>query len=102
MAKLKDNMVELDSQPQRVSNLPRPGTIEGPFPFKRNGIYYLTFPHEVNGAERLEYSTAKSPLGPYEWKGVIMDQSASRCWTNHQSVVEYKGQWYLFYHDDGQ
>ena len=100
MAKLKDNMVELDSQPQRVSNLPRPGTIEGPFPFKRNGIYYLTFPHEVNGAERLEYSTAKSPLGPYEWKGVIMDQSASRCWTNHQSVVEYKGQWYLFYHDD--
>jgi beta-xylosidase len=99
MAKLKDNMVELETQPQRVQNLPRPGTIEGPFPFKRNGIYYLTFPHEVSGAERLEYLTANSPLGPYEWKGIIMDQSPSRCWTNHQSVVEYKGQWYLFYHD---
>jgi hypothetical protein len=38
-------------------------------------------------------------MGPYEWKGIIMDQSASGCWTNHQSIVEYKGQWYLFYHD---
>jgi beta-xylosidase len=99
VAKLKDNMVELDSQPQRIANLPRPGLIEGPFPFERNGIYYLTFPHEVDGQERLEYSIADNPMGPYEWKGVIMDQSASGCWTNHQSIVEYKGQWYLFYHD---
>ena len=29
-----------------------------------------------------------------------MDKSASGCWTNHHSIVEYKGQWYLFYHDD--
>lgn len=99
MAKLKDNMVELDSQPQRVQNLPRPGLIEGPFPFERNGIYYLTFPHVQNKTERLEYSVAKSPLGPYEWKGVIMDELPSGCWTIHQSIVEYKGQWYLFYHD---
>jgi beta-xylosidase len=99
MAKLKDNMVELDSKPQQVQNLPRPGLIEGPFPFERNGIYYLTYPHVQNKIERLEYSVAKSPLGPYEWKGVIMDESTSGCWTNHQSVVEYKGQWYLFYHD---
>ncbi|MBN2131137.1 MAG: family 43 glycosylhydrolase [Sedimentisphaerales bacterium] len=99
MAKLKDNMVELDSQPQRVQNLPRPGLIEGPFPFKRNGIYYLTYPHVQKETERLEYSIAESPLGPYEWKGVIMDETPSGCWTNHQSIVEYKGQWYLFYHD---
>ncbi len=101
MAKLKDNMLELDSKPQQVQNLPRDGgLIEGPFPFKRNGVYYLTYPHSLKGkTERLEYSTASSPLGPYEWKGVIMDQSASGCWTNHQSIVQYQGQWYLFYHD---
>lgn len=99
MAKLKDNMVELDSKPEQVQNLPRPGLIEGPFPFKRNGIYYLTYPHVQNKTERLEYSVAKNPLGPYEWKGVIMDELASGCWTIHQSVVNYKGQWYLFYHD---
>jgi hypothetical protein len=99
MARLKDNMVELDSPPQRVQNLPRPGLIEGPFPFKRNGIYYLTYPHVQNKTERIEYSIAESPLGPYEWKGVIMDETPSGCWTNHLSIVEYKGQWYLFYHD---
>src|SRR5262249_48711157 len=39
------------------------------------------------------------PLGPYKWTGVILDEAASGCWTVHQSIVEYKGQWYLFYHD---
>ena len=27
-----------------------------------------------------------------------MDESPVGCWTNHHSFVEYKGQWYLFYH----
>jgi hypothetical protein len=40
-----------------------------------------------------------SPMGPYKQIGVIMDESLSGCWTNHQSIVSYKGQWYLFYHD---
>jgi hypothetical protein len=30
---------------------------------------------------------------------VILDESASGCWTVHHSILEYKGQWYLFYHD---
>ncbi len=99
VARLKDNMVELDSEMQKIANLPTKGLVEGPFVFERNGIYYLTYPHEVDGAERLEYATGSSPMGPFEQKGVIMDQSPSGCWTNHHSIVEYKGQWYLFYHD---
>jgi hypothetical protein len=99
VAKLKDNMVELDSPAEKIANLPTQGLVEGPFAFERNGIYYLTYPHEVNGAERLEYATGSSPTGPFEPKGVIMDQSESGCWTNHHSIVEYKGRWYLFYHD---
>jgi beta-xylosidase len=99
VAKLKETMVELDSPAQRIANLPARGLVEGPFVFERNGIYYLTYPHEEGGAERLEYATGSSPLGPFEQKGIIMDKSASGCWTNHHSIVEYKGQWYLFYHD---
>ena len=38
-----------------------------------------------------------SPMGPFEYKGKIMEQNTD-CWTNHHSVVEYKGQWYFFYH----
>jgi hypothetical protein len=99
VAKLKDNMLELDSQPEAIGNLPTAGLVEGPFAFERNGIYYLTYPHAANVTERLEYAMGKSPTGPFEQKGVIMDESPSGCWTNHHSIVEYKGQWYLFYHD---
>lgn len=99
VAKLKDNMLELDSQPQVIANLPTQGLLEGPFVFQRNGITYLTYPHVQNKTERLEYAIGNNPMGPFEPKGVIMDESPSGCWTNHHSIVEYKGQWYLFYHD---
>ena len=100
MAKLKENMVELDSPPQIIANLPDKGLKEGPFLFERKGIYYLTYPHVENKTERLEYATSDSPLGPFKFTGVIMDESASGCWTNHQSIVPFKDQWYLFYHDN--
>ncbi len=99
VAKLKDNMLELDSPPLVITNLPTAGLIEGPFPLERNGIYYLTYPHVQNKIERLEYATSINPMGPYKPAGVILDEAASGCWTVHQSIVEYKGQWYLFYHD---
>ena len=99
VAKLKDNMIETDGQPQAIANLPAKGLIEGPFAFELNGRYYLTYPHVENKIERLEYAMSDSPMGPYKQVGVIMDESPSGCWTNHQSIVSYKGQWYLFYHD---
>jgi hypothetical protein len=98
VAKLKDNMLELDGRPQVIANLPTTGLIEGPFMFERNGNYYLSYPHATK-TERLEYAMGKNPLGPFDVTGVIMDESPSGCWTNHHSVLEYKGQWYLFYHD---
>lgn len=101
-AKLKDNMVELDGNPVRLDeNLPRTGGLkEGPFVFKRAGKYYLTYPwvREQGGTEALVYAMSDKPLGPYEYKGLIMKESPTGCWTNHHSIVEYKGEWYLFYH----
>jgi len=100
VAKLKDNMTELASEPQVIANLPQKGLKEGPFLFERKGIYYLTFPHVENKIERLEYAIGDNPMGPFKMAGVVMDESPMNCWTNHQSFVEYKGQWYLFYHQD--
>lgn len=100
VAKLKDNMLELDSEPQIIQNLPQKGLKEGPWVFERNGIYYLTFPHVENTIERLEYAMAKNPMGPFTMAGVIVDESPMNCWTNHHSIIEYKGQWYLFYHQN--
>jgi hypothetical protein len=97
-AKLKDNMLELDSEIKTLGELPTKGLKEGPYLFERNGIYYLTYPHVENGIERLEYAISDNPLGPFKVTGVIMDESPSGCWTNHHSIIEFKNQWYLFYH----
>ena len=99
IARLKDNMLELDGEPQTVE-LPQGGGLkEGPFMFERNGKYYYTFPWVINNTtEALCYSMGDSPMGPFEYKGVIMDEHENGCWTNHHSIVEFEGQWYLFYH----
>ena len=96
-AKLKDNMMELDSEPVMIQEIPK-GFTEGPFVFKRNGKYYYTFPWVKDKTETLAYCMGDSPLGPFEFKGIIMDESPVGCWTNHHSIVERDGQWYLFYH----
>jgi hypothetical protein len=97
-AKLKDNMTELASEPVVLGDLPTKGLVEGPFFFERNGIYYLTYPHVENKIERLEYAIGDNPLGPFKVTGVIMDETPMGTWTNHHSLVQYNGQWYLFYH----
>lgn len=97
VAKLKENMLELASEPEIIPNLPVKGLKEGPFMFERNGIYYLTYPHVQNKTEQLEYATGTKPTGPFTVTGVIMDESPE-CWTNHHSLVQFKDQWYLFYH----
>lgn len=97
VARLKDNMSELATEPKLIEGLPE-GFKEGPFAFERNGKFYLTFPWVKKTTETLAYAMSDSPMGPFEFKGIIMDESPTGCWTNHHSIVEYKGQWYLFYH----
>ena len=98
VAKLKENMLELASEPQLIKDLPDEGLKEGPYVFERNGIYYFTYPHVQNKTERLEYAIGDNPMGPFKVTGVIMDESPE-CWTNHHSIIEFKNQWYLFYHN---
>ncbi|MES2112241.1 MAG: family 43 glycosylhydrolase [Bacteroidota bacterium] len=99
-AKLKANMLELASEPVKLEGFPDKGLKEGPYLFEHKGIYYMTYPHVADKIERLEYAMSDNPLGPFKYAGVLMDESASGCWTNHQSVIEFKNQWYLFYHND--
>ena len=98
VAKLKENMLELASEVQEPVGFPQTGLVEGPFLFEKNGIYYMTYPHVKNKIERLEYAISNSPIGPFNYAGVLMDESPTGCWTNHQSIVAFKNQWYLFYH----
>jgi hypothetical protein len=93
-------MLELADEPLVMEDLPKQGLIEGPFVFERKGIYYLTYAHVENKTERLEYATGDNPMGPFKVAGVIMDESPTGCWTNQHSIIEFNGQWYLFYHDN--
>lgn len=96
--RLADNMLELEGDQVRLDEPLPEGFKEGPFAFKRNGRYYLTYPWVRKDTEALAYAMSDNPLGPFEYKGIIMKESPTGCWTNHHSLVEYKGEWYLFYH----
>lgn len=75
---------------------------EGPWFYGRNGHYYMVY--AANGIpERIDYSMSDSPLGPWEYKGVILDEKmedndGTGSFTNHSGVVDYKGHSYIFYH----
>ena len=68
---------------------------EGPWMHKYNGLYYLSY--STGTTHYLVYATSESPTGPFIWRGRLMEPVIG--WTTHHSIVEYKGKWYLFYHD---
>lgn len=108
IAKLKDNMVELDSdiRPIRIDGIntpahPQPGKpqyTEAPWIHVYKGKYYLSFALEF--PEKIGYATADNIWGPYTFKGVI-NELAGNCNTNHQAIVEKDGKWYFVYHNGG-
>lgn len=94
-AKLKENMIELDSEIMTIS-LPR--FTEAPWIHKRGEWYYLSFASEF--PEKICYAMSKSINGPWIYKGVL-NELAGNCNTNHQAIVEFKGEWYFIYHNGG-
>ena len=68
---------------------------EGPWMHKYNGLYYLSY--STGTTHYLVYATSENPDGPFTYRGRIMEPVIG--WTTHHSIVEYKGKWYLFYHD---
>jgi len=92
---LKDNMTEIDGAMKTMEGLV--DFHEAAWVFKRNGIYYLTYADNNPKQNQLRYATSTSPLGPWKHGGVFL--GITGCDTNHGSVVEYKGQWYMFYHN---
>jgi len=97
MVKLKRNMVELDGP---ITKVPFRNVAEGPWLFKRGDIYYNVYAADAPGVqpEQIAYAMAPSINGPWTYGGLITG-SAKHGFTIHPAVVEFKGQWYFFYHD---
>lgn len=99
-AHLKDNMTEIEGEPLPMKGLK--DYHEGPWVFKRRGLYYLMYAdnHQEpgkGGRNQLRYATSSNPLGPWEYRGILL--KPTDCDTSHGSIVKFKNQWFLFYHN---
>lgn len=72
--------------------------VEGPWFYKRNGIYYQMFAGMDKGKETLSYSISNGPTGPWKYQGRIMADQPTNSFTNHGGIIDFKGNSYLFYH----
>ncbi|NYH40968.1 hypothetical protein HNR22_000695 [Micromonospora jinlongensis] len=82
----------------RTGNASRPTLYEeGPWVFKRNGLYYNVFAAECC-SEFIAYSTAPGPTGPWTYRGTIMPRQGGS-FTNHAGVIDFNGGSYFFYHN---
>lgn len=95
LAKLKSNMIELDGE---IKVLDLPKYVEGPWLHKHNGLYYLTYAGMGEGRENIAYATATSMEGPWTYQGELTGM-AENSFTIHPGIIDYQGQWYLFYHN---
>ncbi|MDF1548538.1 MAG: glycoside hydrolase family 43 protein [Bacteroidales bacterium] len=106
VAALSDDMLEFSEEPKDVVIIDESGAplkagdhdrryFEGPWMHKYKGKYY--FSYSTGNTHKLCYAIGESPYGPFEYKGVILTPVVG--WTTHHSICEFKGKWYLFYHD---
>lgn len=74
---------------------------EGSSMRKIGDTYYLVYSNIERGKPTaLGYSISHSPMGPFKYQGIIIDND--KCdpasWNNHGSIECINGQWYVFYH----
>ncbi len=91
--RLNDDMVsysgDIVQEPTKPSNYQ-----EGPWVWKRKGQYYLAYASTCC-PEGIGYAMSNSPIGPWEYKGMIMDGD-QRSSGNHPGIIDYKGKSYVF------
>jgi hypothetical protein len=106
MARLTKDMLSFDEPVKEIQILDQDGKpllaadherrfFEASWVHKYNGKYY--FSYSTGDTHFINYATGTNPYGPFTYQGVILKPVVG--WTNHHSIVEFKGKWYLFYHD---
>jgi hypothetical protein len=106
VAKLTDDLLEFAEAPKDVIILDENGNpllqgdvnrrfFEASWMHKYNGKYY--FSYSTGDTHYICYAIADNPYGPFTYQGIILNPVVG--WTTHHSICEFKGKWYLFYHD---
>ena len=87
-------ILDENGQPLRADDHDR-RYFEAPWIHRHNGRYYLSY--STGNTHYLCYATSDSPYGPFVYQGRILEPVVG--WTSHQSIVEFEGRWWLYYHD---
>lgn len=106
IAKLSPDMKSFAEEVKEVQILDKNGELlkaednnrrffEAAWVHRYNGKYY--FSYSTGDTHFIAYAIGDSPYGPFTYQGVILNPVIG--WTNHHSIVEFNGKWYLFYHD---
>ena len=106
VVRLSGDMLQFGEEPREVIILDESGEpicagdhdrrfFEASWMHKYRGKYY--FSYSTGNTHKLCYAVGDNPYGPFTYKGVILTPVVG--WTTHHSIAEFKGRWYLFYHD---
>ena len=99
-AELNEDMISLKSD---ISFVPLnretfgPDFEEAPWLSRHKDQYYLWYASSI--PESIHYSVSKSPLGPWNYGGEVMNVQETSG-SNHPGMIAYKGRNYLFYQTD--
>ncbi|KAI1270329.1 glycosyl hydrolase [Xylariaceae sp. FL1019] len=101
---LDSDMVTIKSAVTTVTSLT--GFFEAPWLMKRDSTYYMLYAGNNAGPDSpctptsyhacIAYGTASNPLGPWTYRGTILDIVSST--TSHPGVYTLGGKYYLTYH----
>ncbi len=106
VVKMTDDMLEFAEEPKDLVILDENGNpllqgdtdrrfFEASWMHVYNGKYY--FSYSTGDTHKIVYAIGDNPYGPFTYQGVILNPVLG--WTTHHSIVEFKGKWYLFFHD---
>jgi len=106
VAKMRGDLLEFVETPKEIKILDEAGSpilagdhdrrfFEAAWVHKYQGVYYLSY--STGDTHFIAYATGDNPYGPFIYQGVVLNPVEG--WTNHHSIVEFEGKWYLFYHD---
>jgi len=106
IAKLSADMKSLIEEVKEVKIVDEKGNLfmednndkrffEAPWVHLYKGKYYLSY--STGDTHNICYAIGDNPYGPFTYKGIVLKPVLG--WTNHHSIVDFKGKTYLYYHD---
>ena len=92
-------MIELDG---RIEKIDLPHYVEGTRLFGRDKLYYLVYAAIARpvGSEQVAYETAEKITAHGRTAGSLRARRRNS-FTIYRGVIEFRGQWYFFYHYAG-